>query len=97
MRNAEDLPKSSLWGMITTILKKGAEVSMNISKESTMGDLLRAAQDNDVYDAVVNVLLSAGMHCIGCPSHQFETLEEACYVHGIDVTDLVSKLEAAVG
>ena len=50
---------------------------MNISKELTMGELLRTAQDNGVYEAVVNVLLSAGMHCIGCPSHQFETLEEA--------------------
>lgn len=70
---------------------------MNISKSLTMGELLRAAQDNGVYEAVVNVLLSAGMHCIGCPSHQFETLEEACYVHGIDADELVSKLEAAVG
>ena len=70
---------------------------MNISKELTMGELLRSAQDNGVYEAVVNVLLSAGMHCIGCPSHQFETLEEACYVHGIDSAELVSKLEAAVG
>ena len=66
---------------------------MNISKSLTMGELLRAAQDNGVYEAVVNVLLGAGMHCIGCPSHQFETLEEACYVHGIDADELVSKLE----
>ena len=51
---------------------------MNISKSLTMGELLRAAQDNGVYEAVVNVLLGAGMHCIGCPSHQFETLEERC-------------------
>lgn len=70
---------------------------MNLTKEMTMGELLRSAQDSGVYEAVVNVLLSAGMHCIGCPSHQFETLEEACYVHGIDSDALVSKLEAAVG
>ena len=70
---------------------------MKISKELTMGELLRAAQENDLFDAVVNVLLSAGMHCIGCPSHQFETLEQACYVHGIDADELVSKVEAAVG
>ena len=32
------------------------------------------------------------MHCIGCPSAQGESLEEACAVHGIDADDLESKL-----
>ena len=32
------------------------------------------------------------MHCIGCPAHTVETLEEACSVHGIDVDALVEEL-----
>ena len=39
-------------------------------------------------------LLEAGMHCLGCPASQEETLEEACQMHGIDVDELVEKLNA---
>ncbi|MFR5683768.1 MAG: DUF1858 domain-containing protein, partial [Clostridia bacterium] len=39
-------------------------------------------------------LLEAGMHCLGCPASQEETLEEACDVHGIDVEELLEKLNA---
>ncbi len=38
------------------------------------------------------ILMGSGMHCIGCPSAQGESLEEACMVHGISVDELVSKL-----
>ena len=41
-----------------------------------------------------DILLEAGMHCLGCPSAQAETLEEACMVHGIDVEELLEKLNA---
>ena len=62
-----------------------------ISKDMIISDLIQVDPN------IVAILMRAGMHCIGCPSHQFETLEEACYVHGIDSAELVSKLEAAVG
>ena len=35
-----------------------------------------------------------GMHCLGCPASQMETLEEACDVHGIDVEEVIKKLNA---
>ena len=38
------------------------------------------------------MLVKAGMHCIGCPSAQGESLAEACQVHGIDCDDLVGKM-----
>ena len=38
------------------------------------------------------ILMDAGMHCLGCPASQAETLEEACEVHGIDVNELVEEL-----
>ena len=41
-----------------------------------------------------DVLLAAGMHCLGCPASQAETIEEACEVHGIDVEELIKELNA---
>ena len=38
------------------------------------------------------VLMASDMHCIGCPSSQGETLEEAAMVHGMDVEQLVNRL-----
>lgn len=40
------------------------------------------------------ILLSIGMHCLGCPSSQFESLEDACMVHGVNVDEIVEKLNA---
>ena len=42
----------------------------------------------------VNVLIEVGMHCITCPAALGETLEEACEVHGIDVDEVLEKLNA---
>ena len=58
-----------------------------ITKDMTIGELLKVNPD------YANVLMSVGMHCIGCPSSQMETLEEACHVHGLKVEDLLAKLK----
>ena len=59
-----------------------------IEKTTKIGDLLEQYPDK------ADILLEAGMHCLGCPASQAETLEEACMVHGIDVEELVAKLNA---
>lgn len=59
-----------------------------ITKDMTIGEILRTNPD------VAPVLLDAGMHCLGCPSAQAETLEEAAMVHGIDVDTLMEKIAA---
>lgn len=59
---------------------------MEFNKDMRIGDILEKAPDK------VNILLEAGMHCVGCPASQAETLEEACMVHGIDVQDVVDML-----
>ena len=41
---------------------------------------------------VKDVLLGFGLHCLGCPMSQMETLEEACMVHGIDPDIVVEKI-----
>ena len=53
-----------------------------------IGELLKQ------YPEKAEILLNAGMHCLGCPASQAETLEEACMVHGIDVEELVKKLNS---
>jgi len=57
---------------------------MQISKDMMIGELVR------MNELIPPVLMRAGMHCLGCPSAQSETLEEACMVHGIDCDQLVS-------
>lgn len=43
---------------------------------------------------LAGILMEAGMHCLGCPSSQMESVEEAAMVHGFDADDLVKKLNA---
>ena len=42
----------------------------------------------------IEILTEAGMHCVGCPASAGESLEEACEVHGIDVEEVLEKLNA---
>ena len=57
-----------------------------ITKDTTIGQMLRLKPQ------AAGVLMEIGMHCLGCPASQMETLEEACAVHGIDVNEVVEKL-----
>ena len=41
---------------------------------------------------IVEILMDAGMHCVGCPSAQGESIEQACMVHGIDADELVDRI-----
>ncbi len=59
-----------------------------INKNMIIGEILR------IDSGLVPILLDAGMHCLGCPSSQMESLEDACMVHGMDVDVLVGKLNA---
>lgn len=59
---------------------------MTITKEITIGELIQT----DL--SIVPILMRVGMNCFGCSVSQDETLEEACYVHDIDVDTLVSQI-----
>lgn len=59
---------------------------MEFNKNTKIGEILEKAPEK------AEILLHAGMHCLGCPASQEETLEEACAVHGIDVDALVEEL-----
>ena len=59
-----------------------------VSKDMTIGQLIAE------YPNVAPVLMQVGMHCLGCPSAQAETLAEAAMVHGFDPDLLVEKINA---
>ena len=61
-----------------------------ITRDMTIGEILRTKPE------VAPVLMEAGMHCLGCPSAQGESLAEAAMVHGIDSDLLVEKINAAM-
>ena len=57
-----------------------------ITKDMIIADII--AVDTNL----IPVLMSAGMHCVGCPSAQGESLEEACFVHGLDADEVEAAL-----
>lgn len=57
-----------------------------ITKDMIIADIVNADAEN------TKILMEFGMHCIGCPSSQMETLEDACAVHGLNVEELIKKL-----
>lgn len=65
-------------------------MATQITKEMIIADILK------INMGCVPILLNEGMHCIGCPASQGESLEEACMVHGIEVQPLVDKLNEFV-
>lgn len=59
---------------------------MEINKDTTIGEVVRT------YPEKAQVLMQFGMGCIGCPSSQGETLEQAAVVHALDLNDLLAAL-----
>ena len=59
---------------------------MKVTKDMLIGELLQMDM------STAQILMGAGMHCVGCPSSQGESLEEACMVHGINCDQLVGTL-----
>lgn len=61
-----------------------------ITEKTVIGDLLK------IDPTVAPILLAVGMHCLGCPASRGETLEQACFVHGVDVDEIVEKINAHI-
>ena len=57
-----------------------------ITKDMTIGEVIKINEIN------AEVLMSFCMGCVGCPSAQAETIEEAAYVHGIKLEELLEAL-----
>ena len=59
-----------------------------ITKETLIGEILQTKPE------AAEILMAAGMHCLGCPASAGESLEEACLVHGIDDEEVLEKINA---
>lgn len=59
---------------------------MVITKETLIGEALR------IDEGIAPILMGIGMHCLGCPASQGESIADACMVHGVDADELVAKI-----
>ena len=57
-----------------------------ITADTLIGDIVKTRPD------AAEILTSFGMHCLGCPASQMESLKEACMVHGIELEQVLAKL-----
>ena len=57
-----------------------------ISKQTTIGEVLA------IYINTAQFFINIGMHCLGCPHSQGESIEEACMVHGTNADELVTEI-----
>ena len=69
-------------------------MTQHVSKDMTFGEMLTAYYDKG--PEIVNILMEAGMGCIGCPHSQMESIGEGAMGHGIDPDLLVEKLNATI-
>ena len=59
---------------------------MEITKDTLIGEAL------DMNMGIAPILMNIGMHCLGCPASQGESIAEAAAVHGIDPDELVKQI-----
>jgi hydrid cluster protein-associated redox disulfide domain len=64
---------------------------MKVTASTLIGEVLRMS------DKAAEVLMRHGMGCIGCPSSQSESIEQAAAVHGLDVNALLADLNKEIG
>ncbi len=72
--------------LLSLIGRSSAEMrgimDVKVNKGMTMGEMLQ------IDPGIAAILMASGMHCVGCPSAQAESLEEAAMVHGLNADDL---------
>ena len=61
-----------------------------VRENSLIGDVIGR------WPETIGVLLSCGMHCLGCPASRSETLAEACAVHGLEVSKVLFAVNARI-
>lgn len=61
-----------------------------VNEQTLIGEIVNQ------YPETIEILLGIGMHCLGCPASQMESLEDACAVHGFDVKPVVDALNAKI-
>ena len=79
------------------VLKKGNTFTRHIHYRRKF-NMAKISKDMIIHDILqvdpnlAGVLMASGMHCIGCPASQGESLEEAAMVHGLNPDELEASL-----
>lgn len=63
-----------------------------VTKETLIGEALQIDMEK-----IAPILMDMGMHCLGCPASQGESIGDACMVHGVDADEIVAKINKALG
>ena len=61
-----------------------------VSGETLIGEIVTQ------YPEAIEILLSIGMHCLGCPASRAESLSEACEVHGLPADGVVDAINKKI-
>lgn len=61
-------------------------MATQITKQTLIGEML----EQDM--GIAAILMASGMHCVGCPASQAESLEEACMVHGMNADEVMASI-----
>ena len=59
-----------------------------ITRDMTIGKIINSNEK------AADILMSLGMVCLGCPSATMESLEQACIFHGLDIDEVLNKLNS---
>ena len=72
------------------------ESTMRMPSPGTRNNASRGALLVVEYPDTIETLISHGMHCLGCPSSQAESLKDACFVHGLDADKILEAVNKAI-
>ena len=61
-----------------------------VNEKTLIGEIVRE------YPESAEVLFGIGMHCLGCPASQAESLEDACAVHGVNAEEVVRAINEKI-
>ena len=61
-----------------------------VTGSTLIGEIVRS------HPEAAEILFSIGMHCLGCPASQMESLEDACMVHGVDPATVIEAINAKI-
>jgi hybrid cluster-associated redox disulfide protein len=84
------LKKREISAILSPSKHRWRKLNMTITKDTIIGDILTIAPQT------APLFMGIGMHCLGCPASRGETVEEACMVHGVEVDDLLAKVNEMI-
>ena len=61
-----------------------------VNNDTLVGEIV------NTYPETIDVLFAAGMHCLGCPASQAESLADACAVHGLEPCAVAEAVNAKI-